>query len=266
MASSTCKRRHRPRKHSKESAFEMHAQSHGVQVAWSPSGSLPRGQRNIQGAGVCRCLPARGTRLDIRRGRRSPPKRYSRVLHPRATGSGPYHAYPRQPPMAQVRRRIPLAIRRPNGSWHLERDSKSSGRATSQSTPALWQHQGSSQLNHYIPFGCPVYVLDSTLQSKLPFHKWKQQWRVGIYLGRSPLHSKNVALVLDRNTALVSPQFHVKCDHNFHTAKEDDFDSNWQVKAGFSIRPNKTPTESTGRKRLLGLEGSQQLSPGQKKR
>jgi hypothetical protein len=145
-------------------------------------------------------------------------------------------------------------------------------------TPSLQdaQHRSPLQLfcntkvavnsKNYIPFGCPVYVLDSTLQSKLPFHKWKQQWRVGIYLGRSPLHSKNVALVLDRNTALVSLQFHEKCDHNFQTAKEDDFDSNWQVKAGFSIRPNKTPTESTGRKRLLMLERAQQPSPGKKKK
>jgi len=119
---------------------------------------------------------------------------------------------------------------------------------------------------HYFLFGCPLYVLDRILQSKLPFHKWKQRSRVGIYLGRSPLHSKNVALVLDRNTALVNPQFHVKCDHNFHTIEEDDFDSNWQVKAGFSIRPSETPTESTGRKRLLGLEGAQQPSPDKKKK
>jgi hypothetical protein len=145
-------------------------------------------------------------------------------------------------------------------------------------TPSLQdaQHRSPLQLfgntkvavnsKHYIPFGCPVYVLDSTLQSKLPFHKWKQQSRVGVYLGRSPLHSKNVALVLDRITALVSPQFHVKCNHNFHTAKEDDFDSNWQVKAGLSIRPSETPTESTGRKRLPGLEGAQQPSPGKKKK
>ena len=76
--------------------------------------------------------------------------------------------------MAQVRQRAPLAIRSPNGSQRLEQDSKPTGRTTSQPTPALWQH--------YIPFGCPVYVLDSTLQSKLPYHKWKQRLTVGIYL------------------------------------------------------------------------------------
>ena len=32
---------------------------------------------------------------------------------------------------------------------------------------------------HYKPFSCPMYVLDKSLQTNLPFHKWKQQSRVG---------------------------------------------------------------------------------------
>jgi hypothetical protein len=40
-------------------------------------------------------------------------------------------------------------------------------------------------------------------------------------------------LVLDRQTALVSPQFHVTFDPSFHTCKQDEFDSKWQLKAGF---------------------------------
>jgi hypothetical protein len=35
-----------------------------------------------------------------------------------------------------------------------------------------------------------------------------------------------MALILDRSTGLASPQFHIKYDHSFHTAEEDD-------KAGF---------------------------------
>ena len=116
-------------------------------VAWSPGGSLPRGQQHIQSARVGRCLQAGRVRLDVCREGRSPPKRYSRASHPRAAGPSPHHADPRQPPMAQVRRRAPpLATCRPNGSSRLERDSRPAGRATLQSTPALWQHQGSSQL------------------------------------------------------------------------------------------------------------------------
>eukprot|EP00978_Attheya_sp_CCMP212_P041077 scaffold231074_cov49-Attheya_sp.AAC.1 len=91
---------------------------------------------------------------------------------------------------------------------------------------------------HWKPFGCPVYVLDTALQSSHSiFHKWKQRSRVGIYIGRSPQHGRNVALVLDRVTGLVSPQFHVQYDPSFHTVKQDTFDSTWQIKAGFVQRP-----------------------------
>ena len=87
---------------------------------------------------------------------------------------------------------------------------------------------------HWKPFGCPVYVLDSSIQNGRGIHhKWKQRSKVGIYLGRSPQHARSVALVLDRQTALVSPQFHVTFDPSFHTCKQDDFDSKWQLKAGF---------------------------------
>ena len=65
---------------------------------------------------------------------------------------------------------------------------------------------------HWQPFGCPVYVLDNALANSKPFHKWKQRTRVGIYLGMSPTHGRNVALVLNRDTGLVSPQFYVTFD------------------------------------------------------
>ena len=86
---------------------------------------------------------------------------------------------------------------------------------------------------HFQPFGCPVYVLDNALQHGAPFQKWKIRSRVGIYLGKSPTHSNNVALVLDRTTGLVSPQFHVKFDPSFHSVMQDELDSQWQNRAGF---------------------------------
>jgi hypothetical protein len=96
---------------------------------------------------------------------------------------------------------------------------------------------------HWKPFGCPVYVLDRSLQAgKGIFHKWKQRANVGIYLGRSPQHARSVALVLDQKTALVSPQFHISFDPSFNTIKQDEFDSQWQLKAGFiAQREIKTP-------------------------
>ena len=60
---------------------------------------------------------------------------------------------------------------------------------------------------HFYHFGCPVYVLESNLQGGGPaiHHKWRERSRVGIYLGRSPQHARQVALVLNLNTGRVSP-------------------------------------------------------------
>jgi hypothetical protein len=115
---------------------------------------------------------------------------------------------------------------------------------------------------HWKPFGCPVYVLENSLQSgRGIFHKWKQRSRVGIYLGRSPQHSRSVTLVLDRATALVSPQFHITFGPSFHTCKQDALDSTWQLKAGFiaqreSTPPPKTtvPTPTTKKRTQFSLE------------
>jgi hypothetical protein len=65
------------------------------------------------------------------------------------------------------------------------------------------------------------------------FHKWKQRSRVGIYVGQLPQHARNVALVLDRQTGYVNPQFHVTFEPSFHTVTDNQDDSLWQLKAGF---------------------------------
>lgn len=74
------------------------------------------------------------------------------------------------------------------------------------------------QLKHYHTFGCPVYILDSRLQSNpkgVP--KWEPRSRLGIYVGHSPAHAGSVALVLNPKTGLVSPQYHVVFDDQFTT-------------------------------------------------
>ena len=74
---------------------------------------------------------------------------------------------------------------------------------------------------HWKPLGCPVYVLDTALQSdKVIKHKWEERSRVGIYLGCSPQHARSVALVLNLETGFVSPQFHVVFDPSFQTIKK----------------------------------------------
>ena len=53
---------------------------------------------------------------------------------------------------------------------------------------------------------------------------------MGIYLGLTPAHAANVALVLNPKTGLVSPQFHVVFNDNFTTVPhlwKGTFPPNW---------------------------------------
>jgi hypothetical protein len=104
-------------------------------------------------------------------------------------------------------------------------------------TPMQQFTQSNIQVNlkHWYPFGSPAYVLQKELQSSNPiFHKWKQRSTVGIYLGHSKQHARTVVLILNLETGLVSPQFHVKVDPTFNTVKgEQSPTSQWQTKCGF---------------------------------
>jgi hypothetical protein len=65
-------------------------------------------------------------------------------------------------------------------------------------------------------FGCPVFVLDHRLQGGPGGPPtWDLRARVGIYLGRSPFHANNVALVPNPRTGHISPQYHVVFDEDF---------------------------------------------------
>ena len=55
----------------------------------------------------------------------------------------------------------------------------------------------------------------------------------GIISDRSPLHGQSVALILDRDTGLVSPQFHVAYDAAFDTVKDITSKAKWLLRAGF---------------------------------
>ena len=85
---------------------------------------------------------------------------------------------------------------------------------------------------HWAPFGCPAYVVDRRLQEGKKINKWAYKSEVGIYVGRSPSYGRNVALILNRHTGLVSPQFHLKLDSTF-TAIDPHLEHPWLVKAGF---------------------------------
>ena len=86
-------------------------------------------------------------------------------------------------------------------------------------------------LRDFHPFGCPVFVLALPLQSGMSaIPKWDPRACVGIYLGHSPCHAGNVALVLNPKTLRVSPQFHVFFDDEFTTVlfmRDGQIPPNW---------------------------------------
>ena len=66
-----------------------------------------------------------------------------------------------------------------------------------------------ANFNNFHPLFCPVYQLNSTLASGKKIRHWEPRSQLGINLGRSPRHARNVNLILNPSTGLVSPQFHV---------------------------------------------------------
>jgi hypothetical protein len=72
---------------------------------------------------------------------------------------------------------------------------------------------------HYHTFGCPMYLLDTDLQTGKKIDKWSDRSNIGIHIGRSPHHAKTVHLVLSLKTGLASPQFHLKVDNKFETLR-----------------------------------------------
>ena len=66
---------------------------------------------------------------------------------------------------------------------------------------------------------CPTYLLDACLQNSggaVP-PKWEPRSHIGVYLGHSPFHAGNVALVWNPTTGRVSPQYHVVFNDDFMT-------------------------------------------------
>ena len=74
-------------------------------------------------------------------------------------------------------------------------------------------------VKYYHTLFCQNYVLDAHLQSSggpgTP--KWEPRSRIGVYLGHSPFHAGNVALVWNPITGRLSPQYHVVFDNDFTT-------------------------------------------------
>lgn len=79
-------------------------------------------------------------------------------------------------------------------------------------------------------FGCPVFVLDPSLQQGNKIPKWRHRARQAVYLGHSPRHAQTVPVVLNLNTGLCLPQYHVVFDDHFTTTQsreQNELPSTW---------------------------------------
>ena len=82
------------------------------------------------------------------------------------------------------------------------------------------------------PWGCPAYVLDPRLTAagaKIP--KWQPRSRRGQYVGVSPVHAENIAVIRNLQTGYLSPQYHIVFDDWFETvyAGEAEEPPDWEA-------------------------------------
>ena len=80
-------------------------------------------------------------------------------------------------------------------------------------------------------WGCPVYVLNPTLQAGNKIPRWEPLSKLDVFCGLSTIHSSEVPQVLNLTTGSKTTQFHVVFDNMFSTVpsveSEDDPPSHW---------------------------------------
>ena len=104
-------------------------------------------------------------------------------------------------------------------------------------------------------FGCPVYVLEPTLQDGKKLPKWNPRSRRGQNLGISVDHSSTINRILNLKTGHISPQYHVVYDNLFTTVPNaesgglfntDEFDqATWERLVQSSLERYADPDETT---------------------
>jgi hypothetical protein len=75
-----------------------------------------------------------------------------------------------------------------------------------------------SNMKHVHTFGCPVFALQKALALGNQIPRWSPCARLGLNSGPSPMHPRNVGLVLNLVAGCVSPKYHY-CFDNFLETK-----------------------------------------------
>jgi hypothetical protein len=113
-------------------------------------------------------------------------------------------------------------------------------------------------------FGCPVFALQNALAAGHSIPRWNPRACIGLNLGPSPTHARNVHLVLSLTTGLVSPQFHCRFDDFFEMCKYGVSDAGtqatWQHLAGLK-RTSINPVLLTDKRLLRGRSLNNEQTP-----
>jgi hypothetical protein len=94
-------------------------------------------------------------------------------------------------------------------------------------------------MKHIHAFGRPAFALENDLAAGDAITHWSPCTHLGINLGPSPFHARNVYLVLNLHTGCVPPQYHCIFDSFFETAKHGGLDVSmptlWQQLSGLTV-------------------------------
>jgi hypothetical protein len=118
-------------------------------------------------------------------------------------------------------------------------------------------------MKHVHTFACPVFALQNALASGKLLPRWSPRARLGLNLGPSPTHARNVYLVLNLMTGCAFSQYHCWFDDFVETTHHngpDVFNTIcWQQLAGLSCMAQilsdlARPTQSSMLSQTIPLE------------
>jgi hypothetical protein len=94
-------------------------------------------------------------------------------------------------------------------------------------------------MKHHHAFGCLVFALDNDLAAGSSILHWSPRTRLGVNLGSSPSHARNVYLVLNLHTGCVSQQYHCQFNNFFemvrHSGPDVSVPMAWQQLSGLTV-------------------------------
>ncbi len=95
-----------------------------------------------------------------------------------------------------------------------------------------------ANMKHVHTFACPVFALQNALALESQLPQWSPRAHLGLNLVPSPIHARNVYLILNLTTGCVLPQYHCHFDDFFETTHHGGPDISsticWQQLAGLT--------------------------------